>query len=198
MNAITETTYSSKAVAKRGALRKGLTEGSFALDQLSDGRWVVTVATSEEQDHDAEIDEAQNAPAQAEAEAEDETPSEAALEAEALAIAHEELAKEEAAANVAPVDETPDAPAPATVEEMTEAEKPAKGPTYRQLAEQLRATEHNYQRSTIINPVQFAHRFFDENPHLTRKQAVTALIDKGMNFATARAQYQRWFAKRSK
>lgn len=67
-------------------------------------------------------------------------------------------------------------------------ERAAKLPTYKDVA--------NYDKSTVESPVQYVHSFLDRNPEMTRKEAVTALQAKGVNFSTARTQYQRWFTKR--
>jgi hypothetical protein len=66
--------------------------------------------------------------------------------------------------------------------------KPAKLPTYKQIA--------TYKKSTIEKPVDFVHSYLDANPEMTRKQAVSALVAQGVNYSTARTQYQRWFSKR--
>lgn len=50
--------------------------------------------------------------------------------------------------------------------------------------------------STIVKPVDFVHAFLDAAPDLGRKQAIIALVEAGINYATARTQYQRWFTKR--
>lgn len=51
----------------------------------------------------------------------------------------------------------------------------------------------HYVKSTIENPVQFVHSFLDSNPDMKRKAAVATLVEQGINFSTARTQYQRWF-----
>lgn len=50
--------------------------------------------------------------------------------------------------------------------------------------------------STIESPVAFVHAFLNENPNMKRKAAVNALVTRGINFSTARTQYQRWSANR--
>ena len=61
-----------------------------------------------------------------------------------------------------------------------------KAPTYKQLP--------HYVPSTIDSPVAFVHGFLNAHPDMKRKDAVASLIkDHGVNFSTARTQYQRWF-----
>lgn len=72
--------------------------------------------------------------------------------------------------------------------EVGDAAAAEKRPTYKEMA--------NYEKSTIDKPVGFIHQFLTEHPTLTRKQAVGALMDYGVNYSTARTQYQRWFSKR--
>lgn len=69
-------------------------------------------------------------------------------------------------------------------------EKGPKDPTpaYKRMA--------HYVKSAIENPVQFVHSFLDANPGMKRKAAVAALVEQGVNFSTARTQYQRWFTAR--
>lgn len=53
--------------------------------------------------------------------------------------------------------------------------------------------------SKIENPVEFIRGFLDANPEMTRKQAVAALVSvHGINYSTARTQFQKWFAKQPK
>lgn len=67
----------------------------------------------------------------------------------------------------------------------------AKSKTYKQIA--------NYDKSAIEKPVAFIHQFLSDNPGMTRKEAVIALTEGyGINYSTARTQYQRWFAKQGK
>lgn len=49
------------------------------------------------------------------------------------------------------------------------------------------------QKSTVARPVEFCKKFLDKNPELPRKEAIAKLHARGVNFATARTQYQRWF-----
>lgn len=51
-----------------------------------------------------------------------------------------------------------------------------------------------YGRSAVLSPVQFVHEFLNaKGKDLTRKQAIHALSEAGVNYSTARTQYQRWF-----
>lgn len=54
---------------------------------------------------------------------------------------------------------------------------------------------YSRERSTVIKPFNVVHSFLDANPDMKRKDAITALIEQGVNFSTARTQYQRWFTK---
>lgn len=51
-------------------------------------------------------------------------------------------------------------------------------------------------KSSLDNPVKFIHDWLNENPDVKRKQAVTTLVGLGVNYSTARTQYQRWFSGR--
>lgn len=51
-------------------------------------------------------------------------------------------------------------------------------------------------KSSLDNPVKFIHDWLNENPDVKRKQAVTTLVGFGVNYSTARTQYQRWFSGR--
>ena len=52
-----------------------------------------------------------------------------------------------------------------------------------------------YGKSQILKPVEVVHNFLNANgANLSRKQALFALAELGVNYATARTQYQRWFA----
>lgn len=85
------------------------------------------------------------------------------------------------------VDETP---APAADEAADEAEAPVaetpKLPSYKEMMKDT-AT------STVVKPVAFVHAFCDAHPDLTRKQATAELMALGINFSTARTQYQKWY-----
>ncbi|QIG73278.1 hypothetical protein EVC02_057 [Rhizobium phage RHph_N17] len=48
-------------------------------------------------------------------------------------------------------------------------------------------------RSTVARPVEFCKKFLDKNPEMPRKDAIAKLHAKGVNYATARTQYQKWF-----
>ncbi|QIG68907.1 hypothetical protein EVB71_055 [Rhizobium phage RHph_Y55] len=48
-------------------------------------------------------------------------------------------------------------------------------------------------RSKVARPVEFCKKFLDKNPEMPRKEAIAKLHAKGVNFATARTQYQKWF-----
>ncbi|QIG67670.1 hypothetical protein EVB51_053 [Rhizobium phage RHph_Y17] len=48
-------------------------------------------------------------------------------------------------------------------------------------------------RSRVARPVEFCRKFLDKNPEMPRKEAIAKLHAKGVNFATARTQYQKWF-----
>lgn len=63
----------------------------------------------------------------------------------------------------------------------------AKTKSYKQVA--------RYDRSAVDKPVNFVWQFLSDNPGMTRKEAVIALTEGyGVNYSTARTQYQRWFA----
>jgi len=68
-------------------------------------------------------------------------------------------------------------------------EKAPKGKSYKEAA--------RYDKSAIESPVKFVHSFLDNNPGMSRKDAVIALTEQhGVNYSTARTQYQRWFTAR--
>lgn len=67
------------------------------------------------------------------------------------------------------------------------AEPKSKQPAYKVLARQSEAT------SSVDNPVAFVHAFCSANPGMTRKETVAALVAQGVNYSTARTQYQKWF-----
>lgn len=68
----------------------------------------------------------------------------------------------------------------------------SKQPAYKVLARQSEAT------SSVDNPVAFVHSFCDAHPEMSRKETVAALVAQGVNYSTARTQYQKWFAKKAK
>lgn len=78
------------------------------------------------------------------------------------------------------------------------ARKAAKSSGNEDIADKVPAYKQfmNNTRSTIMKPVEFVHAFLDANPELTRKAAVHALVEKGINYSTARTQFQRHFANR--
>jgi hypothetical protein len=65
--------------------------------------------------------------------------------------------------------------------------KADKLPTYKEMA--------TYEKSTVAKPFEFIHSFLDANKDLGRKAAIQELIKAGINYSTARTQYQRWFSK---
>lgn len=76
-----------------------------------------------------------------------------------------------------------------TVEEVEEVEV-VKVASYKELARASAPT------STVVKPVELVRNFLDANPEMGRKQAVAALVGMGVNFSTARTQYQKWFTAR--
>lgn len=66
--------------------------------------------------------------------------------------------------------------------------KSVKLPSYKEMA--------NYSPSSIEKPVAFIHQWLANfGADMTRKQAVAALMAFGINYSTARTQYQRWYSK---
>lgn len=63
-----------------------------------------------------------------------------------------------------------------------------KAPSYKAIA--------NYEKSSVESPVAYIHAFLDANPDMGRKAAVVELVGRGINYSTARTQYQRWSSKR--
>lgn len=53
-----------------------------------------------------------------------------------------------------------------------------------------------YGSSAVDKPCGFVHQFLNDHPTLTRKQAMHVLAQYGVNYSTARTQYQKWFAAR--
>lgn len=87
-----------------------------------------------------------------------------------------------AAAEFAKHNETvPATPTTETVEKL---------PAYKVLARQ------SSDKSTIEKPVEFIHAFLNEHPDMKRKAAIAALVHVGINYSTARTQYQKWFSAR--
>lgn len=74
--------------------------------------------------------------------------------------------------------------------EVAEAFKGKKQPSYKHLMAKSGKT------SLVDKPVGFVHQFLANHPELSRKEAVAALVEYGVNYATARTQYQRWFSGR--
>lgn len=127
-NSIFEQTYSSKSVAKRGAGRAGLAEGTYTIE-ARDGRFAVVVIPVVE-------------PEQPQVAAE--------VEVEVVDL--------------------------------------SKVVTLKSLID--------YEKSKVPSPVDFVHAFLDNTTGLTRKEAIIALVEAGVNYSTARTQYQRWYSKR--
>lgn len=65
-------------------------------------------------------------------------------------------------------------------------------PSYKEFA--------RYDKSAVDKPVGFIHQFLAHHgDKLTRKEAVHALVSGyGVNYSTARTQYQRWYAANKK
>lgn len=124
-NPIFTQTYSSKSVAKRGAGRANLEEGTFTIEAI-DGRFQIVPVAAQPQ----------------------ETPVEVVAEP------------------VAPVAEV-------------------KSPALKTIATTA--------RSAVLKPVEFVHAFLDAAEPMTRKAAIQTLVELGVNYSTARTQYQRWF-----
>lgn len=56
-----------------------------------------------------------------------------------------------------------------------------------------------YGRSVALSPVATVHKFLNEHgANLSRKDALFELSKLGVNYATARTQYQRWFSAKGK
>jgi hypothetical protein len=68
----------------------------------------------------------------------------------------------------------------------------AKPLSYKHLARKAPA------KSAVVSPVEFVHAFLTGTPGMPRKEAIAALVDAGVNFSTARTQYQKWFAANKK
>lgn len=125
-NPIFTQTYSSKSVAKRGASRAKLEEGTFTIEAIGDRFAIVPIGI-----------------------------------------------------------ETPEPQEEFVVEPV--AETKTKTVALKTLA--------THEKSTVIKPVDFVHNFLDNVTGLTRKEAIIALVEAGVNYSTARTQYQRWFSK---
>lgn len=72
---------------------------------------------------------------------------------------------------------------------ISDAAKAVKIPPYKTFA--------RYAPSCVDSPCAFVHQFLTDHPDLTRKQAMHVLMQYGINYSTARTQYQKWFANRS-
>lgn len=53
-----------------------------------------------------------------------------------------------------------------------------------------------HEKSTIEKPLATIHAFLDANVGMKRKDAIAVLVEQGINFYTARTQYQRWFTNK--
>lgn len=51
-------------------------------------------------------------------------------------------------------------------------------------------------KSVVAKPVNAVHTFLNANSNLGRKEAIAALVNQGVNYFTARTQYQTWFKGR--
>lgn len=199
--------YSSKSVAIRGAKRAGM-ENPVAY-QGEDNRWYISDAgevlgkagevLGKADDFEASAEELAKQTVRPTADEE--------LNIETRPMIEEEVdATAKLAAMHAQVDELK-----ATTEETAEdrlraatnndfagnkgvqnaAREIAKTKSYKQVA--------HYGKSTVDKPVGFIHQFLSDNPGMTRKEAVIALTEGyGVNYSTARTQYQRWYSANKK
>lgn len=71
--------------------------------------------------------------------------------------------------------------------EVADDEDFVKVPSYKELA------RSSTPKSTVVKPVDVVRAFLSANPELGRKAAVAALVEMGVNFSTARTQYQKWY-----
>ncbi|QWY83369.1 hypothetical protein [Rhizobium phage RHph_X3_2] len=165
--------YSSKSTAIRGAKRAGM-ENPVAY-QGADGRWYVSDAgevlgpADDFEASEAELAAQQGRPSHDEEETGANNVEEADLFKGTDAASDE--AAEEAAAKVAATKE-----------------KAPRAPSYKQLP--------RLPKSEVEKPLEVIFAFLDANPDMKRKAAVSALVAKGINFYTARTQYQKWYTKR--
>ncbi|QIG73277.1 hypothetical protein EVC02_056 [Rhizobium phage RHph_N17] len=163
--------YSSKSTALRGAKRAGM-ENAVAYE--SEGRWFISDASEVLGKDDFEA-----------------TPDE--LAAQAFRPSNEEdvsVSKPVTEELVQVIDSmtaiAEQVLADKVAEILTTEKAPAKLKSYKQVA--------NYDKSSKEKPVAFIHEFLSANPKLSRKEAVIALTSEhGINYSTARTQYQRWF-----
>lgn len=167
-------TYANRSNARRAAKAAGLDLATLAFTQVLDGSWtwapvVCTYANGDQLVSFSDV----------------ETPG--AHPAKPYRIrqgnpARVAARKAQAAANAAQAAATTKAPA------TPKATPAAAGatPPHKQFAV--------YGRSAVLSPVQFVHEFLNaKGKDLTRKQAIHALSEAGVNYSTARTQYQRWF-----
>lgn len=193
------TTYSSKSTALRGAKRAGLQDGAFTVEQTTDGRWVVSMIdqlpidqaaaielpTADEQDAEIHSDLAnEDSPAGSDA------GSDAEYVYDPIAENAEYVDENEASVEGVAAD----------ADDATEAPIKEKAKTYKEIA--------NYNKSAIEKPVQFIHAWLTDQLNMkldgylpalpSRKEAVTYFVSLGINYSTARTQYQRWFSARKK
>jgi hypothetical protein len=163
-------TYSTRSTAARGAIRAGHKLESVNIEQLENGRWYFVLIGET-------IDPApvNNPPW---------TPEQQAQHAANVA---EKPARKARKGKTAQVESEQD-DGEADHHVSSEAQAAIAKVTYKQAA--------YYGESTVEKPVEFVHAFLSENPNLTRKQAVIALQGKGINYSTARTQYQKWFSAR--
>ncbi|AGC35730.1 hypothetical protein ACP46_gp45 [Rhizobium phage RHEph06] len=164
--------YSSKSTALRGAKRAGM-ENAVAYE--SEGRWYISDASEvlgKADDFEATSEELA---------AQEGRPS---VESDLIEVTKEKL--DEMRATVEQVKTL----VKATTEEAAPVAAPAapeKMKSYKQVA--------NYNKSSKESPVAYIHAFLSANPTLSRKAAVIALTSEhGINYSTARTQYQRWFS----
>lgn len=172
------TTYSSKSTAVRGAKRAGLDVEGIELHQDETGRWYYNEIGEGDEPDALMIDEKTGEMTRYSELPEDEQlrlaqPKDDSRRIE-VARMNKRVAKAKAeklaVENVAP-----------TAEKL---------PAYKVLANK------SDKKSSLDNPVKFIHDWLNENPDVKRKQAVTTLVGLGVNYSTARTQYQRWFAGR--
>lgn len=51
-------------------------------------------------------------------------------------------------------------------------------------------------KSLVAKPVNRVHAWLNNHENLGRKEAIAQLVEQGVNFYTARTQYQTWFKSR--
>lgn len=177
--------YSSKSTAVRGALRAGLGEDAFTVEKNAEGRWIVLVIPSKQDEFEAS--EAELAAQQGRPSHEDEETGANNIE-EADLFKGTDAASDEAAEQAAEVAATKKGRKGKKVEAVAVEVTSPKTPSYKQMT--------RLAKSEVEKPLSVIHSFLDENPTLTRKQAVAALVAKGINFYTARTQYQKWYTNK--